>query len=291
MVQRDLLRKNLHLAPSQPATALWRAIETGHLLRAGVLPTEGRGLDLGCGDGAITQLLADEVGAAWQLVGVDPDAGELALAEQRGVFDCLKQAEGDALGEPDASFDFVISNSVLEHVERLEPTLKEASRVLRECGTLVFTVPSQFFRENLGEPGPLGAVATGARSREAYHREIDRRLAHLRYPTVDEWREILSDAGLELVHASFYMSRAETRRWAALSNATAGLLVRLARRRSSPIELQRRMRVRSVKPPLWIRGVGRAVGGLASIGLSETGEATDRASCLLVTARKIGGSS
>ncbi len=289
MVDRGLLRRNLRLAPSQPATAFWRAIETGHLLATGVLPREGRGLDLGCGDGGITQLLRDALDARWQLVGVDLDEHELSLAAERRLYESLRQAEGSSTGADDAAFDFVFSNSVLEHVESLEPTLREVSRVLKDRGSFVFTVPSSFFPENLGRPGLLGWLATGTLDPAEYRKEIDKRLAHLRYLSVEEWRAALGALELELVQASLYMSRAETRRWGALSNATAGLLVRVAGRRSSPIELQRRLGLRRGRPPVWLRGLATALGELAALGLDRDGDAAQRGSCLLVVARKGGG--
>jgi SAM-dependent methyltransferase len=285
-LDRNLLRRNLRLAPFQPATALWRTFETGHLLRTGVLPRFGRGLDLGCGDGGITELLRDALDARWRLVGVDPDEDELALAVTRGVYESLEQADGAATSAEDASFDFVFSNSVLEHVEALEPTLREVARVLANGGSFVFTVPSSFFPENLGPPGLLGWLATGTRDPSEYRRAIDRRLAHRRYPSVEEWRVLLASSGLELVQASLFMSRAATRRWAVLSNATAGVLVRLSGRRASPIELQRRLGLRRRRPPGWLRLLATALGKPVALGLGRGEDEGERGSCLLIVARK-----
>lgn len=287
MIDRALLRRSLKSAPSQPATAFWRAIEIGHLLASDVLPRDGHGLDLGCGDGAITALLSDLLDARWHLVGIDPDHTELSLATEKGIYKRVEQAAGSSLAGRDGTFDFVFSNSVLEHVEDLEPTIREVARILKHRGQLVFTVPSEFFHGNLGAPGPLGRLATGKQQVVDYRREIDRRLAHLRYLTVDQWRTMLTETGLELAHASFYMSSAETRRWAALSNATAGVLVRVSGRTARPIEIQRRLSLRTSRPPLWMRVVGRTLGELTALGLgSRHDDGSERGSCLLVSARK-----
>ena len=53
----DLLRSFLCLYPFQPATALWRWFEVEVLLR--VPMPRGLVLDLGCGDGKLTQIVAD----------------------------------------------------------------------------------------------------------------------------------------------------------------------------------------------------------------------------------------
>jgi SAM-dependent methyltransferase len=280
---------NLGLAPSQPATALWRAVEMQHLLASGLLPRSGRGLDLGCGDGGVTALVRQEARADWRLVGVDSDPAEAELARGSGLYESVVEADVSSTGLPDASFDFVFSNSVLEHVGALDAALREVGRVLRPGGELVFTVPSEFFPRNLGTPGLLGRLATGAGDVGAYRREIDRRLAHRRYPSVEQWRSALGEAGLELVAASYYMARTVTRRWAVISNATAGLLVRLAGRGSRPIELQRRLGLRrATPPPFWLRGVGRAIGELGALGAADDDGGATRGSCVLILARKDG---
>jgi SAM-dependent methyltransferase len=287
VVDRALLRENLDLAPAQPATALWRAIETEHVLASRALPKEGRGLDLGCGDGAITALVANRMGAHWNLVGLDPDGSELQLAADRGLYERLDHAEGSSMPEADESFDFVFSNSVLEHVDAIEETLTEIGRILKPSGHLIFTVPSEFFPRCVGRPGLLGAFVTGTRSPEAYQREIDRRVYHLRYWSVPEWQDALARWGLEVIDTSYYMTRRETRRWAALSNATAGLLVRLTGRTKRPIEIQRRLGLRRGKAPVWLRGIGRVIGEVGAMGLERAPGLTGRGSCLLIVARKI----
>ena len=196
MLDRELLRDNLRIAPEQPATALWRAIELGHLLRSKALPAAGRGLDLGCGNGLVTGLVRERSGARWEeLVGVDPDPREVALARESGIYDAVHESPGDAIEVADGAFDFVFSNSVLEHVDELEPTVREVGRVLRPGGLFVFTVPSPSFPENLGRPGPVGRLATGARDVASYRAAIDRRLAHRRYLTLDEWRATTRERG------------------------------------------------------------------------------------------------
>lgn len=290
MLDRELLRDNLRIAPEQPATALWRAIELGHLLRRKALPVDGRGLDLGCGNGLVTGLVRERSGARWEeLVGVDSDPREAALARESGIYDAVHESPGDAIQVADGAFDFVFSNSVLEHVDELEPTVREVGRVLRPDGLFVFTVPSTFFPENLGRPGPVGRVATGARDVASYRAAIDRRLAHRRYLTLDEWRATLGSAGLELKESSGYLTRAETRRWALISNLTGGLLVRVTGGKRSPIELQRELRLRRSSPPFWLRAIGRTIGQLGALGLRADDRSPERGSGVLVVAQKTGG--
>ena len=53
--QRRLLESLMIGAPWQPATNFWRCVELPVL--AAALPIEGRGLDVGCGDGVLTEAL------------------------------------------------------------------------------------------------------------------------------------------------------------------------------------------------------------------------------------------
>jgi hypothetical protein len=61
MVNKTLLSLNLRTFPHQPATCIFRTIEIDHILKSGVLPKAGYGLDLGCGDGRITHCCPVEI--------------------------------------------------------------------------------------------------------------------------------------------------------------------------------------------------------------------------------------
>jgi 2-polyprenyl-3-methyl-5-hydroxy-6-metoxy-1,4-benzoquinol methylase len=75
------------LTPQQPATVAWRVVELDALLRRG-LPS-GAGLDVGCGDGTIIEVLRRHGAPPWRLVGVDPDAKEARLAQRSGLFETV----------------------------------------------------------------------------------------------------------------------------------------------------------------------------------------------------------
>ena len=235
MLNRELLVSFLRTYPFQPATALWRTVEIDELCLAG-LPG-GRGLDLGCGDGKLTKIILDRAGPR-RLVGIDPDPLEAELADRLGIYEAVHNVGGDRVPEDDGSFDFVISNSVLEHIEDLEPVLAEAARLLRAGGRFAFTVPSAGFHGCL-----RGALWPNAR-RDAYLRDLDKRLAHCRYPTAQDWEAMLAGHGLKLEGIKYYLSEAEVRRWETLSRFTGGLLYALFRKKNQPIEIQRKFGMR-----------------------------------------------
>ena len=103
-----------------------------------------RALDFGCGVGRLTGALADRFGEA---VGVDISPEMLLLARQhnRRGGRCLFAAnQGDLRQFDDASFDFVYTKLVLQHMSRSEVRayLPEFLRVLRPGALLVFQLPS-----------------------------------------------------------------------------------------------------------------------------------------------------
>jgi len=278
-MDRRLIARAGAAMPHQPATALWRAWEVEALVRAAGLPRAGRGLDVGSGDGAVAVLLAETIEADWALVGVDPDPDEAELARATGLYKTVHAVPGDAIPEPDESFDFALANSVLEHVPEPDGVLREVARVLRPGAPLVVTVPGSSFHRVLGPPGLLGRLAVGG---EEYEAAFDRRLAHLRYWSRDELEAALARAGFAVESVSEYLGRGEARRWAALSNATAGVASRVAGGRS-PIEIQRSLRLRGTKRRAPARYVGAAVALAASVAVRDGG---GEGACLLAVARK-----
>ena len=114
-----------------------------------------RALDLGCGDGALTGLLAEAVAgragaaaagrsdAAGTVVGVD--VAEAALRRARARHPALTFAStpiDGALPFDDGSFDVVWSSEVIEHVADTARWLSEVRRVLAPRGRLLLTTPN-----------------------------------------------------------------------------------------------------------------------------------------------------
>lgn len=274
-IRRSLLRSLLSENPFQPATSWWRAIELAVVIDHG-LP-EGRGLDLGCGDGKLMRILLSAARASPTLVGVDIDPLETRDAQASGVYQRVHTATGERLPEPDASFDFVFSNSVLEHIGDLEPVIGEVARVLRPGGRFIFTVPAAGFHDCLS--GPLLPWT----DRKRYLEDIDRRCAHRRYWGETEWRNCLERYGMDLSRSVAYLAASEAQRWETLSRFTAGVLYTVAGRRLQPIEIQRalRLRRRGLRLAPWIAApLAAAISAGVSTGPSR------RFGCLLIEAHR-----
>lgn len=96
----------------------------------------GRVLDVGCGDGAIAQLVAFRAQA---VVGLDANRKVLAAAKKRlaGLpHVALRHGDMHRLPFGDASFDAVLLMNALDCSEEPARALGEAARVLRPGGTL-----------------------------------------------------------------------------------------------------------------------------------------------------------
>lgn len=279
----ELFGQLMRTAPFQPATNLWRAVELDAVLRHG-LPA-GRGLDLGCGDGklsAIVDAALTDANQARRWTGVDIDPLETAQAESIGLYERVHTVSADAIPEADASFDFVFSNSVLEHVPPIESTLAEAARLLRPGGRFVLTVPGPGFHKALRGPARNG-------DRDAYLRGVDERCAHLRYWDLETWTERLRACGLEVRLHQSYLSVQQTRRWERLSAWTGGLMHRLYGGRSRPIEIQRRLGMRNARPGLLGR-LAAALAPLFAMGCPLEAQAlqpNEEGACLLIEAVKL----
>ena len=120
------------------------------LAAAGVRPRD-RVLDVGCGPGYFTRMLAEEVGPEGSVVGVDaaPEMTEYASRKARRLANCQFQAGTAAsLAFADAAFDVVVSSLMVHHLvaeERLQ-AVREMRRVLRPGGTLLladFRIPER----------------------------------------------------------------------------------------------------------------------------------------------------
>ena len=97
-------------------------------------------LDLGCGNGMMTEELARTVGSEGCITGLDQsrdmlEAAKARLADQPGVR--LIEAGADAMPLEDQSQDGAVSVQVFEYISDLNAALREVHRVLKPGGRLV----------------------------------------------------------------------------------------------------------------------------------------------------------
>jgi ubiquinone/menaquinone biosynthesis C-methylase UbiE len=112
---------------------------------AALLPRSGKILEVGCGTGG---LLASAARLGIEIEGVDIALRWLVVARRRlkdlGLPVSLVAASADRLPYADASFDTVVADSVLEHLDDPASAVLEWARVLRPGGTLLVWSPNRF---------------------------------------------------------------------------------------------------------------------------------------------------
>lgn len=114
-------------------------------------------LDVGCAYGYGTRAFAERVP---ECHGIDPNPELIEVARARYPqlhFDCARIEESDL---PAESFDVVVANEVLEHVDEELRALDEMHRLLRRGGTLILTVPHAGLLEPL-DPDNLRLALKG----------------------------------------------------------------------------------------------------------------------------------
>lgn len=122
-------------------------------------------LDAGCGTGAILQRLGNPA----KNVGIDLAPEAIEFCRERGLSN-VRQGDINALPFGDASFDAIISSSVIYHdwVPDVARAVQEMKRVLRPGGVLIINVPAFRFLHSAHDD----AVMTARRFRKVEIRAL-----------------------------------------------------------------------------------------------------------------------
>ena len=145
-------------------------------------PQQARVLEVGCGTGVMSRMLARLPGIG-SVVGVDP-ARSLLVKARSFASDLptlsFKEADGRSLPFDDESFDAVVFDSTLSHVPGPEQALRQAARVLRPLGWLgAFDGDYATATVAIGEHDPLQACAEAMMASSVNDRWLTRRLPAL----------------------------------------------------------------------------------------------------------------
>ena len=140
-------------------------------------------LDVGCGDGALTEKLA---ALGCQVVGVDPSQSMVQAAQARGLDARLADVRTLTFH---AEFDAVFSNAVLHWVREPDAAARSMRRALKPGGRLA---------AEFGGHGNVAAVATALRAAARLHGGDAGVAAPWFYPTPDEYAGLLTSAGFKV---------------------------------------------------------------------------------------------
>ena len=98
-------------------------------------------LDLGCGTGYLSAVLADCVGPEGSVVAIDPNEGRLEIAKKRYSRPNLMFLEANDATLPKDQYDLVFSNYVLQWIENKVAVLNKVYQNLKPGGRFAFIVP------------------------------------------------------------------------------------------------------------------------------------------------------
>jgi ubiquinone biosynthesis O-methyltransferase len=135
-ISNNLLRRNTFI--------LGRYNNVINLLKNKIGSLNGKKiLDVGCGDGVLSYLVAKQ-GAEVSGIGYSDIAIEFAKEKSKRLKIDFKQGSAYELPFKDNSFDAVISSDVIEHLEDVPTYLSEINRVCKNGGTVVITTPIKY---------------------------------------------------------------------------------------------------------------------------------------------------
>ena len=173
----DPLRYDVHLdAPQEVARML-----------ADLVPVGSRVLDVGCGTGAVSRVIADTRNA--KIIGIEPDSHRAAAARACGL-EVYQELFTPSIVQRLEPFDVILFADVLEHVADPSSFLQFARPALLPSGRVVASVPNVAHwtvRLDL------------VRGRFDYQPTGIRDATHLRWFTADTVRSLFETNGLRVI--------------------------------------------------------------------------------------------
>ena len=175
--QLDPLRYDGHAdAPQEVARML-----------ADLVPVGSRVLDVGCGTGSVSRIIADSRDA--QIIGIEPDSHRAAAARARGV-EVHEAPFTPGVLQALELFDVVMFADVLEHVAEPGPFLQWAQRALLPGGRVIASVPNV---------AHWSVRMDLLRGRFEYQPFGIRDATHLRWFTAESVKQLFESNGLRVV--------------------------------------------------------------------------------------------
>lgn len=149
-------------------------------------------LDLCCGDGFFAKTIGLEKNYT---IGCDIDKRALESARAEGCYKEVILSDARYLNEIQSeSFETVISNCALEHVQGIENAISSINRILKQGGHLIMSVPSDM----------IYRWFPSFWNRDKKIRIYNKRQNHINIMSIHEWIELLSNGGFE-VEEYFYL--------------------------------------------------------------------------------------
>jgi methionine biosynthesis protein MetW len=104
-----------------------------------MIPKGARVLEIGCGTGSLSRIVADTCGA--EVVGIEPDSQRAERAKTRGLEVHVGYLSSELIHEIGV-FDVVLLADVLEHVPNPHAMLSLSRQALKPGGAVIISVPN-----------------------------------------------------------------------------------------------------------------------------------------------------
>lgn len=166
------------------------------LVELAVLQPGDRVLDLACGTGVVARLAAPRVGATGQVIGMDLNAGMIAVARTlpapSGAPIVWLEGSATAMDLPDSSIDVILCQQGLQFFPDQLAALREMRRVLVSGGRVLLSV--------WRSAGPYNTAVGDALERHVDLETATKYRASRMVPTAEELHRVLVEAGFRDVH-------------------------------------------------------------------------------------------
>lgn len=197
MIKNNVSNSYLQIAPA--ALAFERTIELS-LLKS--QDFEHPILDVGCGDGVFAKVAFERKID----VGIDSDPEEIKQANVHDMYSKLITCSASAIPAEDESFQTIISNSVLEHIESVEPVLLEINRLLKPNGRVYLTIPTDRLEQYSSISRALGALGL-LRIQRIFQIFHNRFWKHFNAHSEEKWRSLFIASGFSVIEEQTYNNK------------------------------------------------------------------------------------
>lgn len=166
-----------------------------------LLPYRTPVLDFGCGDGFFRKV---SLGNSTQIIdiGLEIDQERAQQARQSGIYKNVVVYNGKRIPFPGGTFATVVSNSVLEHIDDLENSIKEVYRVLKNRGTFYVSMMLSDYEDNLLGTRLLGGLYKKWMRKKAYHKHT---------LSINRWNKYFKKYGFVVEKRMEYLTKDNTR--------------------------------------------------------------------------------
>ena len=194
---KNFLEKYLEKAPI--SLALIRAIECKELSTESYLRPV---LDIGTGEGLFASILfRDQID-----VGIDILSDEIKKTSLSEQYLNLIVSNIENVSLKENLFSTVISNSVFEHLDDLNNTLREINRILKKDGVLIFTTYNKSFSKSLFYNNCIKKLGLH-RLASNYSKKVDTIFKHKNLLSIKEWEKMLCANGFEIIKYKEFLSK------------------------------------------------------------------------------------